>query len=375
MKKRKLTILVIIVILLIGLLGGYLVATVRLLNQTTFPASISQQNSLVWDGSGAIDLALIRVDDSKPNLKFIRNFFIVRVDPAQPFIQTWSMPASMVVNINEETVLGKTVTTSYKLEQLYNHYLTQQELNPDLNAENELVGRLEGEFAINIDRYLILPDSQWQRIQGNLLLPEWKGKSASQSQAEIMDQETTAGAEYLKQLLLLSGNPIQVIAASFWLWSNHELFKQFQTNLSGAEILKLWQVARTIPEYRYETMIISGKYLQDDRALNKTLFDQLVRDNTVSQSILLEQTRIDVVNGSGKPGLASRTSRLLQNYGLNVVRQVNSLEPVSNFELYVPQPQKYEYTVRFLSKAFPGIEVKYEEYPYRQTGDLLIVVV
>jgi LytR cell envelope-related transcriptional attenuator len=96
---------------------------------------------------------------------------------------------------------------------------------------------------------------------------------------------------------------------------------------------------------------------------------------TILQSIIEEQARLDVINGSSKPGLAGKTKRILNNHSFSIVRTDNSDEVFGRNTLYVLEPQKYPATVHKLELFYPDLEIKLEEYPHRPTGDMVLVVV
>jgi len=91
--------------------------------------------------------------------------------------------------------------------------------------------------------------------------------------------------------------------------------------------------------------------------------------------IAREQSRVEVLNGSGVRGLATSRSRWITNTGGRVVFFGNSLETEEKTKIFVSEPEKYPYTLKELERIFNG-KVEYPGYDYvhKHIGEIVVVI-
>jgi hypothetical protein len=92
--------------------------------------------------------------------------------------------------------------------------------------------------------------------------------------------------------------------------------------------------------------------------------------------IIVEQARVEVLNSTDKPGVASRRARLLENTGFRVVRVGNASGEVDITTIYVDRAKRFEDTINELVNIFgeDNVRVVEADYQYRHVGDIIIVL-
>jgi hypothetical protein len=105
------------------------------------------------------------------------------------------------------------------------------------------------------------------------------------------------------------------------------------------------------------------------------LINQIITGITHSSDIVSEQVKVEVFNATGSIGLAGRTSRLLNNYNINVVRYSNAPRVESVTTLYVPERKDATVNIDLIkSLVKEDLRVINEQYEYNSTGDLVLVL-
>lgn len=370
-----------------------------------------------WEGKDNLNVLLIGIDDKPGGLKFVDSLQLVYLQPVSRKVDILGIDTGLHYKISSDTEdsLGNTVTTAYAYKQLYNYYLVQDDLLGTDSALDEFVFTIETELGLNIDRYILLEKSRFTQVMGpigglrlkldqdiNIPAEEINLKKGIRSlpveqQLEYISAQVNSADQpglaiqgishsdtldrqvsYLRQYLLQLGSPIvagRYLVAFSQINNPHELIK---TNCNGEELWQLYKFIRKTDKFSYSSSIISqGEIyiLQGKPYLDKRAFDDKVRKLYLNQDVMKEQGRVDVVNGSGKPGLAAKTKRILSNHSFNIVRVANSEETYTRPVLYIEEPELFPQTIKQLQHFYPDIEIKKEMYRYRPTGDMVLVVV
>ncbi len=342
---------------------------------------LSADSKPQWNGRDNFLIMLARLDDSQPGLAYVQSLQVLAVFPSTSAVVLLNVPTELSVNISEDNVVDATVKTTYTIKQLYNYYQGQKDLNLLKDPELAFRDQVEIELGISFDRFVMVNNTDWYNWRQDTGLPQFRADSTASSNASIpdLDIEQRQQVQYLKQLLLNANDLTKVAAVGLYNWLNPNVIEtKVSTDLAGEELWRLFLFVRNLPDYKISTKIIplsQSSYIGNFRYLNKDEFDQEVRKLFKNQDLQLEQARIDVINGTGRNGLATRTRRLLLNQGLNVVRLDNAAEPVAQTQLYVLEGQKYLKTIEKLQQIYPDLKVITEEYPLRSTGDLILVVI
>lgn len=358
-----------------------------------------------WQGEDNLNVLLLGIDEQPGGLQFVDSLQLLYFQPQSRKVDILVIDPDLHFQItNDDDTLAEPITTAYSYRQLYNFYLLQDKLNGTNVALDEFVFTIGSELGLHIDRYLLLKQANFTTLIGpvgsirlpvneDIIIPSEeikleKGTRALPPRQQLdyiaAKQQTDNAAtllrqlEYLRRLLIdLRGNwtSIKYIVALSQLPKPTDLLT---TNCSGNELWQLYNFIRKANKYSYSGSIIGQQQmyiLQGKRYLDKKAFDDQIRKLYLNQEIIKEQARIDVINGAAKPGLANKTKRILTNHSFNIVRVANSEERYERPVLYITEPELYPQTMKQLKHHYPDLIIRNEDYLYRPTGDMVLVVV
>lgn len=176
----------------------------------------------------------------------------------------------------------------------------------------------------------------------------------------------------------------------------NELSSGVRTNLSLDQIVKLAWLAQQVPSENIkegvleppDTVSLSTSYDGQDilipnpeqiRLLRDEIFTTTgpavpaVPDTDPKELMISENARVSVLNGTGNPGLASRTSDYLTGQGVNVVQPGNAEElyGLTTIIDYTGNPGTVEYLVNLMGIADNKIFQRYD--PYSQVDVVVLL--
>lgn len=122
--------------------------------------------------------------------------------------------------------------------------------------------------------------------------------------------------------------------------------KHFTTTLDLSEIFRALFYLILVRADRIDTLTVSPELLSDQEKLDHKL-SPFLRD----EKIVAEHLKIQVLNGSGKPGVAASATRLIRNIGGEVIRMDN-FERTDLVKGYLLLDSSGSYTARRLAQIF-----------------------
>lgn len=160
---------------------------------------------------------------------------------------------------------------------------------------------------------------------------------------------------------------------------NSFLASESRTNLPLSKLFKIYQKLTSVRSDKYNYIELGKDFYQEQGSegnkkliLQKDRFDNFVSTNFNDPQIEREATRVEIRNGTGKSGLASRASRTVANLGMEVVAIDNAeLEDVPR-TLIIDYTNKPESTLR-LAYSFDGEIIKRPPEEGKR-GDIVVVV-
>ncbi len=333
-----------------------------------------------------MSLLMLGIDDSKEGLEFVdfievlytqrdqsdKKMSIIAVDPE----------ISVTITTNNDVTFANSQDAKqiYKFKQLLNFFIQNNKINyPEKSLSEirelslkEFIFEIEDELGVHIERYLLLRRSNLQTFENIFGEVSWQGM------VEI-DQKLEYQGKMMSRFVRMASNPLVAVRYLGCLWDDERSRDLISTDLLFKEAWDLILFFRELSEYSINTYKTdeSEMYIKEGhKFLDLQIFDKSIAEIFLKKEILIEQARIDIVNGSGRNGLAGKYRRLLANYGFNVVRVANSTEDYGQNTLYVMNRSKdYEMTIEQLKVFFPDLEVVNKPYPHRPTGDIVLVVI
>lgn len=187
------------------------------------------------------------------------------------------------------------------------------------------------------------------------------------------DRLTKEGLLRVKNELTGVGNMWKIVRLT------HFLSTDTRTNIPLSKLSKLYQQLWQVRGDKYNYIELGTDYYQQitdgaqkNKVLIKDRFDNLVTYLFNDPEIEKEATKVEIRNGTGKSGLASRASRLVANLGVEVVAVDNA--ELTNVEktLIIDYNSKPK-TAERLAYVFDG-EVIQRPPEEGKRGDIVVVV-
>lgn len=187
-------------------------------------------------------------------------------------------------------------------------------------------------------------------------LEDWPGELLAGSLQEYLGAPVEAyasGVDFQWQADQPKKSCLALIKSLFW--------GQGVTNLTKGDLVRLWLGVNQVRFDRIslvrleETEAVKEITLADGtQALESSplYLDRLISQLLVDQGIRAEDLSIGVFNAAGKPGLAKRAARLVNNFGGQVIEVGDWGETMANCQIRSRPELKRSYTVRKLSQIF-----------------------
>jgi hypothetical protein len=360
-----------------------------------------QINEVQWTAKHDMNLLLLGFDSKQPGLHYVDYISILHYNAREKKLTI--LPVNVDLHYRYKT--GEDAFTTQTYRRLFNDIYLQQKL-ASANADaqelwyktmDEFTFALGNDLGIQFERIITADSSLYSDFfpgMGNLNF-----NSAGQN-AKLEDEKQQLHflfatendklnlrkqGDYLKAFILKGSSFLGTTylflssAVVSNLLDNHYTYQQFSTNLTKDELFSVYSTLSKLNEYDITVLTIgevSEQILIDNQAyLDRAKIDEKLSKIFPDPEILIEQARIDVINGSAKTGLATKTKRFLVNNGVNVVRTANSIENYGKNTLYVTNPQEYPKTIEFLQLTYPDLVILTEMYKDRPTGELVLVVI
>lgn len=332
-----------------------------------------------WAGERELDVLVVVSDNPQADLQFLDAIIHLHLDPAtEDFVLNHIDPKLHTSFREESPGQLQRIRTFYSYQQLYNYYRNQG-VTESLAVQNT-VDYLSTELGIHFDRFLWLDYTTAQEFV-DFAGGDGTGEEqlqALRAESEIgVEEKLTAQAEFTSESLAGLMNPLGFVRfASRMLTGELDLSQELITNFSTGELIRLgWAVRGQISNLESEITRDSEVFiLEGRRFLDKELADRKFREILLREDVIIEQARIDLINATDTAGLARRTRRLLENYGYTVVRTDNARDDYESTTLYAPDVESYPETIRTLQLFFPDLVLEQSEYPFRPTGELVLVL-
>lgn len=155
-----------------------------------------------------------------------------------------------------------------------------------------------------------------------------------------------------------------------------------ESNLSGEDF---WNIYKTVAlnkdlEVKYGYIkshpgyVVNTWYGEIWRPIYENI-DNDIEFVFTNQEAKIEQAKIDVLNASGRSGLAGSRSRWLGNRGLRVVVAGNYDKDLQTNQIYVEDLDKYKWTIYEIQNTLRGnVEIINQKFPGRVVGDMVLVL-
>lgn len=197
-----------------------------------------------------------------------------------------------------------------------------------------------------------------------------KNNSLQEQDAVTLNQETWVKS-FLQQITIFQYYRVFL--------SSSNISNTFETDLDKNELLyTLYNIANL--DKKFNTLSTTGSIAtKEDSVLiiNQSVMYEKVKAISQKISVITEQAEVEVFNGSGTTGLASRKRRELEQLGINIVRFGNYPDTIEGNIIYVPGAnlQEYKFTLQEIERNLGGkVTIETEGYDLNYTGDIIVVL-
>ncbi len=343
-----------------------------------------------WNGNDRLNIAVIGLDKKDTGHTFVDRVLILHINPDPKKLGIFATNTKFISD------LSISVSDSIK-----NSYILAGESDKGLSYTISSVEQLLG---IKIDRYVVVDNQGAMNIFSNIPTPEVEipetiedsdfgyiqsgnRELSSGDLYNYLASDTDGEDESLERLVKLARDIIKDMArvtTFFALQPRTEvLMSSIQTNLSKKELIHLFLFLRELRSDQIKIAYTRDDVLNINGAGDEVekwvpVYENIDRDLSAifdNPGVRLEQAKIEILNATNVPGLASSRSRLLENAGCRVVRVGNTSNFYDANYIYVKNPDYYQETIKEVKAVFShDIEVVEDEYPYRHIGDLVIII-
>ena len=332
--------MLVVALVTVFLLVGYVVIGVYTANTktitdttslTTKPASV--ENHVVYFAS---------VQDGE--YRFIERIFLISFSNSRSEFTVSEIDSRFVIY---NPILGG----RYGLSITYNNAI-QQGYNP-FPVVNAGVANLLG---IAINGYTFIDSSDVDYLRTNMALGD--------SYASVQDLFTGVGRVNLVATLINFRGVTSRVNSTYQVG-------ELLTNLNMLLNYRYQGSQRLSNNFGYEEQYSFGTGLNPDLKLINEYIEGIIGEN----ELLAEQIKVEIFNASDVSGLAGRYTRLLNNYGINVVRYNNAPKLRANTVLFVNDLTTASKNISTIISILPiEVEISNDEYEYNATGDVVLVL-
>ncbi len=346
-------------------------------------------NKTTWDGKTKLNILVIGLDRKANGYAFVDYATIVALNPVNKGIGIFAIdPDIAFQGPHGQTTIKK----AYNIEQNEN------------NSVSSVVTGVEKIFAINVDKYIILDKEGFVAMQDligslnvsspskfieedftldskPLVIEEGKHKYSAEKLLGVMsadelgtDVKLSSQTEAIEDYFL----KVESLSYLFKLIPNLSLLNNVDTDISKLEFIRIYLLARKVQKpdlrvgYTRQASVIVGTNGKTPLTDN---IDKDVQSIFLDVSIVKEQARLEVLNGTGQAGIAQKYARFFNNTGIRVVRAGNSVQDSDETTLFFKEKDKYPSTVNEIKALFgDNIKIVEQEYKYKHIGDLVLVI-
>ncbi|MBI2356582.1 LytR C-terminal domain-containing protein [Candidatus Dojkabacteria bacterium] len=255
-------------------------------------------------------------------------------------------------------------------------------INPE-RAVEYVVWQLESMTGFTVENYI------WVDESSLIKLNELFGDISEYSHSEysnVYSNPTSISNPSLMVTSFIDKFMFTKIATNPTLWA--DTYRSLDTNLSSVNLIshiytmkgRFKAMEVEMIDLSQEEVILTTKDLNEKEisVINYSAYDRIIEENfniVRSRSVEKEQAKVEVYNGSGISGLASRYARKVQNFGIKVVRYDNAPQEYERTTIYVSNRDKFgnsfESVQDLICRSCDIIEGRPD---FITTGDIIVIL-
>lgn len=358
----------------------------------------SELQKTAWNGSDRLIILGIGLDEAATGHKFVDGLNLFVVEPDTSRLGIFAIDPDL-------NVFVPSLNSRVNLRTLYNSKAAKGK------EVTVMVKAVENLLAIRVDRYLISDKEGFTRIVDNFgSLPVTLTKSLSDDdvkggQGEVLSwnqgEVGVRPSELVQFMSVDSDSKDNKLKRHTNIFSeiikNNDTFANFlnlnsiavsfqenvRTNISNQEALSLLRSLMGIRSDQIRTAYTkssssiyrstSGVYKSYDPVYES--IDKDLSSILYDLDIAKERARIEVLNGSGKNGMAGSKARWISNTGARVIKVGNNRDLAETTQIFIPEKSKYSRTLKEIQRIFNNkVQIFEQEFKDRHLGDIVIVI-
>jgi len=346
-----------------------------------------------WTAKERLYLLVIGMDEREGEYGFSDNLSLIMIDPASKIMGVY------IINV-DTFVFDKNTNKFTNLRNLYNLNLVDHSEKAPVFALQDAIENL---LAVKIDRYILIKEQGYEKLINSL------GGVFVDNTSEVVDKEITGyfiskgnvklnGEDALNYVRVDDDGSINKInrqiksieAISNKMTSFSIFFRipnvldffesDIKTNFSKKELYLLGRNLAQVKEFRSGYMGSASIYkaIYDDKEVYYPVIEDI--DASIGEifadiEIKKEQARVEVFNSTNIKGIASIRSRMMKNFGIDVIRTGDTRDVHEKSTLYITSDEEYKNTIESIKALFlEEIEIVKKSPEFTHTGDIVFVV-
>lgn len=327
-----------------------------------FPQAIgSFSRGTTWDSHSQINLLLGELDNLSQKSARVENLYLVEFNAENSRLRVLKIPVEVYVEVAYASQNEYQISNTYALGAI-------QDKKENMTL---LKDTLEKNLALPIDRYLFVDSHWWDFFAENLSVKDESWRNESEFNQKF------------RSFFSITKNYFTGFNGFFRLLKLKERADgHFMTNLSSWEYFNFSQTVAQVNEEKATFSEIGGDFLDkskdleenDQSRFNVIKLDLFLQNNFYDFDISQERLRVKVLNGTGRPQIASHAARFVENLGAKMIETGNATETDTKIPIIqVGKSYEKSATVKKIQQIF-GADIQIEEIPEIERTDIKLII-
>lgn len=302
------------------------------LSQPFASAAETFGTTVSWDGQQPLNLLWLEVEESEGEAVPLANLSVISLNPTSDHLTVFTLSLNYTINLSA-SLAGGLEQGDHQLHTVYgagNLMEPKQGVELAAKAASYLLG-------VSIDGYLVVESSGLQQLGEHL------------GESDLKGYFTIGNVTQLPRVLLLAR-------------------RYLRTNLSLGELARVVYFLCRVRSDRVKVIELDGDILADPGTVD-TIVAPLVQD----EGLVSERLKVQVLNGTVKPGLATFVARVVRNMGGEVIR-VGNYERQDLTKGFLILNESGSYTAKRLARMFGVVDSHPPRSSVEKRADITIVL-
>lgn len=312
--------------------------------------------------------------------------------------------ALVLADYQQGTINATFINVDYYLRNTGTNYIQVRNILSNAQAARldpltQLTAYVETTLGLPVDRYLAVEKNNWIEMMGLFNIGTFKTidefsdvdagtfKLDENLSHEQLAKYLAADSAGFNRKMSRAANIFKQITEDVgsWQWwqaafNVGRLSELLSTDLSRSELYAFFNLAISTDKVQSMYLSVNESLLVSTKNGDLLIPSSVQTDDKIKQiysrqTVVREQSRIELYNASRVNGLATSYKRQLSNHGANVIRAGNFADLLTETTLYVPNAANYPETVKLIKELTRDqVIITEESYPYNHTAEMVLVI-